>query len=102
MRGNMPNTKPGLLGRKIGMTQIYKEDGTVLGVTAIEIPANAVLQVKTEDGADGYNGIQLGIGERKIQRTTKAAKFLTGAVSGHAKGAYSHSRQHPQPLHCIL
>ena len=76
----MSNTQPGLLGRKIGMTQIYKEDGTVLGVTAIEVPANAVLQVKTEETADGYNGIQLGIGERKIQRTTRAAR-------GHAEKA---------------
>jgi large subunit ribosomal protein L3 len=67
----MANMKPGLLGRKVGMTQIFAENGDVLPVTVIEIGDNVVIQLKTADGADGYNGVQLGFGEQKPQRLTK-------------------------------
>ena len=67
----MANTKPGLLGRKVGMTQIFMESGDVLAVTVIEIGANVVVQLKSSDGADGYNAVQLGIQEQKPQRLTK-------------------------------
>lgn len=67
----MANEMPGLLGRKLGMTQIYNNDGAVQPVTVIEVGGNAVLRVKTEDSADGYNAIQLGFGEQKAARTNK-------------------------------
>ncbi len=76
----MANEKMGLIGRKVGMTQIFDEDGTVHGVTVIEVGANTVLQVKSEDGPDGYNALQLAFGTQKDQRVTKAQK-------GHAKKA---------------
>jgi large subunit ribosomal protein L3 len=67
----MANMKPGLLGRKVGMTQIFAENGDALPVTVVEIGANVVIQLKTADGVDGYNGVQLGFEEQKPQRLTK-------------------------------
>ena len=58
----MANQQPGLLGRKLGMTQIFEDDGTVVPVTVLEVGPNTVLQVKRADGNDGYNAIQLGFG----------------------------------------
>lgn len=73
------NTNVGLLGRKIGMTQIFGENGHPMPVTVIEAGPCPVLQVKTA-ARDGYEAIQLGFGEIKERRATKAAQ-------GHAKKA---------------
>jgi large subunit ribosomal protein L3 len=54
----------GLIGRKIGMTQLFTEDGTVKHVTAIEVGPCCVTQIKTVD-KEGYNAVQLGFGETK-------------------------------------
>jgi large subunit ribosomal protein L3 len=59
----------GILGRKVGMTQIFEEDGTAVPVTVIETPPSVVVQVKTKEN-DGYEAVQLGFGERK--RVNKA------------------------------
>ncbi len=67
----MANSKSGLLGRKVGMTQIFADNGDVLAVTVIEIGSNVVIQKKSADGADGYNAVQLGIAEQKPQRLNK-------------------------------
>jgi large subunit ribosomal protein L3 len=61
----------GLLGRKIGMTRIYGEDGGSTPVTVLEIAANRVSQVKTVE-TDGYNAIQLSTGEKKSSRVSKS------------------------------
>ncbi|WP_437225890.1 50S ribosomal protein L3 [Planctomicrobium sp. SH661] len=53
----------GLLGRKIGMTQVYGENGTVVPVTVLEVGPCAVLQVKTLD-RDGYQAVQLGFDDK--------------------------------------
>ena len=66
----------GMIGKKIGMSRIFKEDGTVVPVTAIKIGPCTVIQVKTED-KEGYNAIQLGYEESK--RLNKPQK-------GHLKG----------------
>ena len=65
------NECPGLLGRKIGMTQIFTDEGKVLPVTVIEAGPCQVIQVMTEENG-GYNAIQLGFGERKEKHTNKA------------------------------
>jgi len=70
----------GLLGRKLGMTQLFADDGTVTPVTVVETGPCTVLQVKTTAGKDGYNAVQLGFGARKESRVTKAEL-------GHAKAA---------------
>jgi large subunit ribosomal protein L3 len=70
---------PGLIGKKIGMTSTYSEDGMNIPCTVIEAGPCVVTQVKTVDN-DGYRAIQLGFGE-------KSAKHTTGALSGHFKKA---------------
>ena len=60
----------GLIGRKIGMTQLFSEDGDVIPVTAIEAGPCWVVQKKTL-GRDGYTAVQLGFGAKKEKRTTK-------------------------------
>lgn len=60
----------GLIGRKVGMTQIFTEDGEVIPVTALEAGPCWVVQKKTPD-RDGYAAVQLGFGEKKVKHTTK-------------------------------
>ena len=63
----------GLLGKKIGMTQIFREDGQVIPVTVIESGPCSILQIKTKE-KDGYNAIQLGfeeVAETKIKKPLK-------------------------------
>ena len=67
----MANEMPGLLGRKLGMTQIFDENDNFLAVTVIEVGENTVIRHKTADGPDGYTAVQLGLGEQKAQRVTK-------------------------------
>lgn len=63
----------GLLGRKLGMTQVFTEDGLLIPVTVIEAEPNVVLQVKTVD-TDGYNAVQLGFEDvkEKIRQNLKS------------------------------
>jgi large subunit ribosomal protein L3 len=60
----------GIIGKKVGMTQIFDESGNVIPVTVIQAGPCYVTQVRTAD-RDGYIGIQLGFGETKPQRLTK-------------------------------
>lgn len=63
----------GILGKKLGMTQIFEADGRLVPVTVVEAGPCAVLQNKTEE-KDGYNAVQLGFGEVKEKHTTKPMK----------------------------
>lgn len=69
----------GILGRKLGMTQVFTIEGTLIPVTVVEVKPNVVLQKKTKD-ADGYEAVQLGYEDVKEQRSNKPA-------IGHAKKA---------------
>jgi len=60
----------GMIGKKLGMTQVFLKDGTAVPVTLIEIPVNYVVQIKTEE-RDGYTALQLGAFEEKEKNTTK-------------------------------
>ena len=60
-----------LLGRKVGMTRVYNETGTIVPVTVVQAGPCIVTQVKTDDGKDGYNAIQLGFEEIKERRQSK-------------------------------
>ena len=62
--------KKGLIGKKIGMTQIFNKEGKVIPVTVIEAGPCVVSQVKTEE-TDGYNSIQLGFGAIKESKVNK-------------------------------
>jgi len=61
----------GLVGRKVGMTRIFTDDGNSVPVTVLEISPNRVTQIKTQD-SDGYTAIQVTFGERRASRVTKA------------------------------
>jgi len=61
----------GLVGRKVGMTRIFTDDGSSVPVTVLEISPNRVTQIKTQD-SDGYTAIQVTFGERRASRVTKA------------------------------
>jgi large subunit ribosomal protein L3 len=61
----------GLVGRKVGMTRVYAEDGAAVPVTVLEVAANRITQVKDVD-KDGYRAVQVTIGERRAGRVTKA------------------------------
>ena len=60
-----------LLGRKVGMTRVYNETGTIVPVTVVQAGPCVVTQVKSEDGKDGYNAIQLGFEDIKERRQSK-------------------------------
>ena len=62
----------GLVGRKVGMTRIFTDDGTSLPVTVLDVSNNRVTQIKTAD-TDGYSAVQVAYGVRRASRVTKAA-----------------------------
>ena len=74
--------KIGLIGKKLGMTRIYKQDGSMVPVTVIHVAGNQVVQVKTKD-KEGYDAVQLGYDEKKERRCTKqlVAHFKKAGVS---------------------
>ena len=69
----------GLIGRKVGMTRVFDDTGSVVPVTVIEAGPCPVVQVRDE-ATDGYRAVQLGFGVRKAKRATRAA-------TGHAAAA---------------
>lgn len=62
-----------IIGRKIGMTQVFAEDGTIYPVTVVEVLPNVVTQVKTVD-KDGYSALQVGYEDKKPSRVNKPQK----------------------------
>lgn len=75
----------GLVGRKVGMTRIFAEDGSSIPVTVLDVSDNRVSQIKTPD-TDGYSAVQVAFGKRRASRITKA-------VAGHlAKAAVEPAR----------
>lgn len=63
----------GLIGKKIGMTQVWDAEGHLTPVTVIEVGPCPVVQVKTKE-TDGYDAVQVGFGPQKPQRLTKAVR----------------------------
>lgn len=71
-----------MYGTKVGMTTVFNEAGECLPVTVISLPPNVIYQVKNSD-KDGYDAVQVGIGNRKAQRVTKAeTKHFSTAQKG--------------------
>ena len=68
-----------ILGRKVGMTQVFSKDGKLIPVTVVSVEPNTVMQVKTIE-TDGYNAIQLGVVDKKEKNSSRASV-------GHAKKA---------------
>ena len=63
--------KKGMIGKKLGMTQVYTEKGVLVPVTAIELGPCPVLEVRTKE-KNGYSALQLGFGSRKAKNVSKA------------------------------
>lgn len=63
---------PAILGRKVGMTQIYEADGRAVPVTVIEAGPCVITQIKTSGGKDGYDAVQIGFEDKKPHRATMA------------------------------
>jgi large subunit ribosomal protein L3 len=71
---------PGIIGRKIGMTQLFQESGETVAVTAIQAGPSVVTQIKSRD-KDGYDAIQLGFIENKVKQSR-----LSSPEKGHLRG----------------
>lgn len=78
--------KKGILGKKLGMTQIFDESGKIIPVTVVEVSSNVVVQKKTVE-TDGYNAIQVGYGEIREKLVNKPAK-------GHLQKANAGLKRH--------
>lgn len=78
----------GILGRKVGMTQIFSEDGKVMAVTVVDVQPNVVLQKKTKE-TDGYEAVQIGY---------MFAKKENKPQIGHAKKAGTKSCAHVREI----
>lgn len=85
------NQNPGVIGRKLGMTQIFAEDGTVIPCTVVE--SNAIVVGKRTKEKDGYDAIIVGTGERKDKHTNKA-------VAGQFKKANVPGRRTLREMRC--
>ncbi|MDQ0300899.1 large subunit ribosomal protein L3 [Salibacterium salarium] len=80
----------GILGKKIGMTQLFNENGELLPVTVIEAEPNVVLQTKTSE-SDGYEAVQLGVMDKKESRASKPEK-------GHAQKANTAPKRYTREI----
>ena len=85
----------GLIGKKIGMSQTYTEDGRLVPITIIEAGPCRVLQVKTCDGKDGYDSLQMGFGLRRRSRARKP-------LLGHCQKAKCEPAQHVREIPCPM
>jgi len=81
----------GLIGRKVGMTRVFTEDGESVPVTVLEVVPNRVTQIKTLQ-SDGYNSLQVAFGERRPSRVNKA---LTGHFAKAGVTAGSGTKEFP-------
>ena len=61
---------PALIGKKLGMTQVFEDDGTVVPVTIIQADPSVVVRTRTQE-VDGYTAVQIGYGERKEKHTSR-------------------------------
>jgi large subunit ribosomal protein L3 len=74
----------GLIGRKVGMTSVFNQDGKQMACTVVEVGPNVVTQVKTVE-TDGYNAIQLAYGDAKEKNTPAALKGIFKKANTTAK-----------------
>ena len=72
-RGELKVMSPSILGRKVGMTQVYLEDGRAVPVTVIQAGPCHVLQVRSED-RDGYQAVQLGFEDKPRRLASRAER----------------------------
>jgi large subunit ribosomal protein L3 len=78
----------GLLGRKIGMTQVYDADGVIVPVTVIEAGPCVVLQVRSME-RDGYDAVQLGFGDRARAKSSRSVRGHVAVLGGRRQSSRS-------------
>ncbi|MFN0031514.1 MAG: 50S ribosomal protein L3 [Flavobacteriales bacterium] len=83
---------PGIIGKKVGMTSIYSAAGKNIPCTVIEAGPCVVTQLKTKDGKDGYDAVQIGYQDKKDKHTTKP-------MQGHFKKAGTTPKRHIAEFH---
>ena len=76
----------GILGRKVGMTQVFTKEGKLIPVTVVSVEPNVVTQIKTTE-TDGYNAVQLATVDKKTKNASKAS-------IGHAKKANTNPKRY--------
>lgn len=81
----------GILGRKIGMTQVFDQDGKLTPVTVVEVTPNVVTQVKTMEN-DGYEAIQLAFDDKREKLATKASTGITSKANTTPKRFFKEIR----------
>ncbi len=81
----------GIIGKKLGMTQVFADDGAAVGVTAVEVEPSVIVQVKTKE-KDGYDAIQIGYGRTKQKNVTKP---LQGHLNKANKGYFRELKEFP-------
>ena len=81
----------GILGRKIGMTQVFNQDGKLIPVTVVEVTPNVVTQIKTKEN-DGYEAIQLGFDTKREKLATKASAGITSKAKTTPKRFFKEIR----------
>ena len=75
----------GILGTKLGMTQVYAENGDAVACTIVDAGPCTVTQIKRKDGADGYEAVQLGFGARREKVTSKPLRGHFAKTAGGAE-----------------
>ena len=81
----------GILGRKLGMTQVFTKSGKLIPVTVIEVEPNVVTQIKTKEN-DGYEAIQLGFNTKREKLVTKASAGITSKANTTPKRFFKEIR----------
>ena len=81
----------GILGRKLGMTQVFTKQGKLVPVTVIEVEPNVVTQIKTKEN-DGYEAIQLGFDTKREKLATKASVGITNKANTTPKRFFKEIR----------
>ena len=83
--------KKGILGRKLGMTQVFTKSGKLIPVTVVEVEPNVVTQIKTKE-TDGYEAIQLGFDTKREKLATKASVGITNKANTTPKRFFKEIR----------
>ena len=81
----------GILGRKLGMTEVFDQDGKLIPVTVVEVTPNVVTQIKTKEN-DGYEAIQLGFDTKREKLATKASIGITNKANTTPKRFFKEIR----------
>jgi large subunit ribosomal protein L3 len=83
----------GLIGRKVGMTQVFQDDGTMVAVSVVEIEPNTVTRLRTEE-RDGYSAVQIGTDARARLTKPEAGDLVDISGVSKGKGFAGHVKRH--------